>query len=89
MNSLERSAIRNDPIFTTLSRKEKFWSEKQPLLVEHGYELRARYRPGWKPSWLQEEGGDALVMESEDSWRLPVCFYENTLVFNFRTMFIG
>jgi len=72
MNSLERSAIRNDPIFTTLSRKEQFWSEKQPLLVEHGYELRARYRPGWKPSWLQEEGGDALVMESEDSWRLPV-----------------
>ncbi|PPQ93339.1 hypothetical protein CVT25_014468 [Psilocybe cyanescens] len=27
------------------------WVELQPLLLEHGYQLRPRYHPNWKPSW--------------------------------------
>ncbi|VDC07537.1 unnamed protein product [Peniophora sp. CBMAI 1063] len=27
------------------------WRERQPALLEKGYQLRPRFRPGWKPSW--------------------------------------
>jgi hypothetical protein len=38
---------RADELFTG----EDFWRDHQPWLLEKGYQLRARYQPGWKPSW--------------------------------------
>lgn len=31
---------------------ERYWQDCQPHLQRHGYLLRPRYSPGWKPSWL-------------------------------------
>ncbi|KAI0669510.1 kinase-like domain-containing protein [Trametes maxima] len=31
---------------------EVFWRERQQFLLDHGYILRPRYRPDWRPSWL-------------------------------------
>ncbi|KAI0365108.1 kinase-like protein [Pilatotrama ljubarskyi] len=31
---------------------EIFWRERQRYLLDHGYVLRPRYWPNWKPSWL-------------------------------------
>ncbi|KAJ7186653.1 kinase-like domain-containing protein [Mycena filopes] len=44
-----------------LYRNEQGWVESQPFLLSCGYELRARYRPGWVPSggFYQE---DSLVI---------------------------
>lgn len=35
-----------------LLRAELFWKEQQPVLLAHGYMLRARFRPSWTPTWL-------------------------------------
>lgn len=34
-----------------LDRREIWWMERQEALETAGYMLRARYRPGWIPSW--------------------------------------
>jgi hypothetical protein len=34
-----------------LGRGEDWWAERQEALEAAGYMLRARYRPGWIPSW--------------------------------------
>ncbi|KAJ2978676.1 hypothetical protein NUW54_g11251 [Trametes sanguinea] len=34
-----------------LAPEEVFWQERYRYLEEHGYLLRPRYKPGWKPSW--------------------------------------
>ncbi|KAI9069043.1 hypothetical protein FKP32DRAFT_1617742 [Trametes sanguinea] len=34
-----------------LAPQEVFWQERYRYLEEHGYLLRPRYKPGWKPSW--------------------------------------
>lgn len=31
---------------------ENFWRDRQRFLSDHGYILRPRYWPNWKPSWL-------------------------------------
>ncbi|KAJ7162361.1 kinase-like domain-containing protein, partial [Mycena filopes] len=31
--------------------QENFWVECQPFLLDHGYQLRPRYRQDWVPSW--------------------------------------
>jgi hypothetical protein len=31
---------------------EMFWTKLQPWLADQGYVIRARFRPGWKASWL-------------------------------------
>lgn len=31
---------------------ERVWRDRYEMLESHGYRLRPRYRPGWKPSWL-------------------------------------
>ncbi|KAG9092645.1 hypothetical protein FRC06_011851, partial [Ceratobasidium sp. 370] len=48
-----------------LSDEEKRWAGYYPYLLAKGYQLRARYRPGWIPSW-QTDGRNPLVCE--DSW---------------------
>lgn len=37
---------------TILHTGEKWWIGHRGLLESHGYRLRARYQPNWKPSWL-------------------------------------
>lgn len=34
-----------------LLEAEVFWRDLQPWLVERGYQLRPRFRPGWVASW--------------------------------------
>ncbi|KAH9834890.1 uncharacterized protein C8Q71DRAFT_797679 [Rhodofomes roseus] len=38
-----------------LARHEYFWRDRQPWIREHGYVLRPRYAPDWKPSWLDSQ----------------------------------
>lgn len=38
-----------------LERREVFWRDLQPWLVERGYQLRPRFRPGWTQSWKKGE----------------------------------
>ncbi|KIJ27339.1 hypothetical protein M422DRAFT_236142 [Sphaerobolus stellatus SS14] len=35
-----------------LTKDEEFWRDHQQFLQQRGYLLRARFRPGWKASWL-------------------------------------
>ncbi|KAI0629613.1 hypothetical protein C8Q77DRAFT_1065309 [Trametes polyzona] len=43
---------------------EVFWRDRQPFLLQHGFVLRARYQPNWRPSWL---GTNLHPMYCEDS----------------------
>ncbi|KAI9069045.1 kinase-like protein [Trametes sanguinea] len=38
--------------FYNLRGKEFFWQARYRYLRDHGYLLRPRYSPGWKPSWI-------------------------------------
>ncbi|KAF6746149.1 kinase-like domain-containing protein [Ephemerocybe angulata] len=37
--------------FTRLGPQEAYWRDKYEWLLNLGYQLRPRYRPGWIPSW--------------------------------------
>ncbi|KAI0700981.1 kinase-like domain-containing protein [Cerioporus squamosus] len=43
---------------------ELFWQVRQPLLNEHGYRLRPRYSPEWKPSWTGTNLSPAFCEDS-------------------------
>ncbi|TFY60097.1 hypothetical protein EVJ58_g5362 [Rhodofomes roseus] len=43
---------------------ELFWRDRQVWLEKHGYMLRPRYKPDWKPSWV---GTKKLIHRCEDS----------------------
>lgn len=34
---------------------EEHWRDRYELLLDHGYRLRSRLRPGWVPSWRNTE----------------------------------
>ncbi|KAF8675678.1 Protein kinase domain [Rhizoctonia solani] len=61
-----------------LSEIEKRWVTFQPYLLSKGYQLRPRYRPGWKPSWEGtnldpiscEDSGNAVPVRTLDATRL-------------------
>ncbi|KAL5513779.1 hypothetical protein ACEPAH_4180 [Sanghuangporus vaninii] len=36
----------------TLTEREIVWRDRYQMLESHGYRLRQRYKPDWKPSWL-------------------------------------
>ncbi|KAH9839151.1 kinase-like domain-containing protein [Rhodofomes roseus] len=40
----------SDKPWDALLLDELYWCDRQPWLQEHGYMLRPRYRPGWKPT---------------------------------------
>lgn len=50
-----------------LTTNEKLWVRHQPYLLEKGYQLRPRYRPGWVRSW---EGTNRNPKVCEDSLTL-------------------
>ena len=52
-----------------LDSHEVWWAERQELLEAAGYMLRARYRPGWIPSW---RGTKQLFFTAEDGLPLSV-----------------
>ncbi|KAH9920138.1 kinase-like domain-containing protein [Fomitopsis serialis] len=61
-----------------LMKHEIYWRDRQPWLEEHGYMLRPRYRPGWKPS---ESGANESYTFHEDShWSLVSSIMDATKV---------
>lgn len=69
-DSVERFAkLTREGVFK-LSPKEQGWQARQRYLENHGYMLRPRYTPGWKPSWI-DTNYDPLFCE--DSFMLVVC----------------
>ncbi|TFY58435.1 hypothetical protein EVG20_g8153 [Dentipellis fragilis] len=38
------------PYFLTTA--ERWWRDRQPMLQARGYMLRPRFRPGWRPTWI-------------------------------------
>lgn len=52
-----------------LDRREAWWLERQEALEAAGYMLRARYRPGWIPSW---RGTTQSYFDVEDGQPLSV-----------------
>lgn len=54
-----------------LFKGEHYWRDRSLWLKEHGYTLRPRYSPDWKPSWI---GTSKRWMDCEDSCAAPgVC----------------
>ncbi|KAH8111756.1 kinase-like domain-containing protein [Phellopilus nigrolimitatus] len=61
--------------FRELERKGSFnllpsecwWRDHYEFLLSHGYQLRPRYHPGWKPSWLET---DIFPHACEDAYKL-------------------
>lgn len=50
---------------------EQFWCDRYHDLLTRGYQLRPRYHPDWKPSWI---GTRADPIFCEDSITLVVRF---------------
>ena len=56
-----------------LDIREVWWAERQEALEAAGYMLRARYRPGWIPSW---RGTNQFYLDVEDGRPISVsAFY--------------
>ncbi|KAL5513758.1 hypothetical protein ACEPAH_4159 [Sanghuangporus vaninii] len=39
----------------SLNDGERWWRDRYDMLKEHGYQLRPRYHPEWKPSWTAKQ----------------------------------
>lgn len=37
--------------FFALNEDEIWWKDHYDIILAHGYKLRPRYHPDWKPSW--------------------------------------
>ena len=48
-----------------LREGEVYWRDRYDWLLESGYALRPRYRPGWVPSWKATDG---YPPRFEDGW---------------------
>jgi len=53
----------------TLLPIEEHWRDRYELLLDHGYQLRRRLRPGWEPSW---RGTQLHPNHFEDGYKLWV-----------------
>lgn len=61
-----------------LKSTEYFWRDHQKWLQERGYILRPRFRPGWKPSWI-EKGIDDYGCEDAQPLRVRLTFLTRSL----------
>ena len=52
---------------------ERAWMERYHTLLEQGFQLRPRLRPGWQPSWTGP-GGNAIQREDGEVLRVSSCF---------------
>ncbi|KAL1946975.1 hypothetical protein VTO73DRAFT_15079 [Trametes versicolor] len=59
-----------DDSFARLTDEEIYWRDHQEFLEAHGYMLRARYQPGWTPSWRGKP--EETILDSEDAFSLPL-----------------
>ena len=66
----ERHAKDTAEGFYDLFEAEVYWKDRYHFLNHHGYELRPRYHPNWKPSWI---GTNIDPMFCEDSISIIVC----------------
>jgi hypothetical protein len=57
-----------------LGMREVWWAERQEALEAAGYMLRARYRPGWIPSW---RGTDKSYLDVEDGPSIRVSAFHS------------
>ena len=48
---------------------ERAWMERHQILLEQGFQLRPRFRPGWQPSWTGS-GGNAIQCEDGEILRV-------------------
>ena len=71
--NLTQAAVSEDK---ELSKGEKYWRDHYDWLLQCGYQLRPRYRPGWVPSW---KGTNKIPLSCEDGLHLKVCL-THTLV---------
>ncbi|KAI0744026.1 hypothetical protein C8Q80DRAFT_1184592, partial [Daedaleopsis nitida] len=51
-----------------LTPPEIWWRDHRPWLAEHGYALRPRYQPDWKPSW---KGRTTKLASEFEDYQLP------------------
>lgn len=49
-----------------LTKDERWWRDHYDDILAHGYKLRPRFHPDWRPSWL---GTSKLPFACEDSIR--------------------
>jgi hypothetical protein len=47
-----------------LNESELWWADRREILERAGYQLRARFQPDWKPSWVDK---NCPVFECEDA----------------------
>ncbi|KAI5120181.1 hypothetical protein M0805_002649 [Coniferiporia weirii] len=52
-----------------LEPSEFWWRDHFDVLLEHGYRLRPRYHPNWRPSWYDDTSKSPILCE--DSIRNP------------------
>ncbi|KAL5530897.1 hypothetical protein ACEPAG_3773 [Sanghuangporus baumii] len=55
-----------------LNKDEEWWRDQHSLLKEHGYELRPRFRPGWKPSWTRRKKDPVLCEDGHPNFHPKV-----------------
>lgn len=53
---------------TTLSPLEQEWADYQPWLLSRGYQLRARFQPGWVASWVTNPVKHFAEMEEREDY---------------------
>lgn len=63
-----------DRIFD-LSKEEQWWADRYETFLRKGYQLRRRYSPGWKPSWI---GTNINPFACEDAYRTIVSTVKKT-----------
>lgn len=69
-----------------LSNAEANWRDHQKWLRGCGYMLRPRFVPGWKPSWIDENGKEIESWTScEDSRPLKVSLSSGSLLYTMLT----
>ena len=66
---LNRWGARLRKKYAKLSRGEVPWRGRYVWLKERGYQLRSRYSPDWKASWL--ENGTDWTLTAEDGGKFP------------------
>ncbi|KAF5366792.1 hypothetical protein D9758_006479 [Tetrapyrgos nigripes] len=66
------SGMPEEPRFSgDLDEDETFWRDHASWLREKGYQLRPRYQPDWKPSWLAKKSSSRFYSEDGSRAKEP------------------
>ena len=55
-------------------KSEREWVSRESFLFTRGYQLRPRYREGWKPAWRGTDIDPFRVEESHDELGFPLIY---------------